>query len=717
MYHLNTTGTVHLTVSWQYLKPADKHIRLKGFLLRIEILEPLISRYIVAENFFKGKRKRHEYQLTNINLPEATNASFVQVTVWSLIRKKKWNYPKSEKSSNVDKCRQYTEKYEIYGKSAEFERSKRTIQRTITTHKGPTNSCKCWKDDLSVITTSTDIVVQSSNFCPEDISISFDLFLSEMPKKSTMQFYKDSCYYNFTKIPAGVYTLKILYHCPQYSSDPPSCVKSRTINSTMRLSPQASSYHQNITIDEERMKWLQYTIGIITATFVMFVLVAVFILWHRERKHSHDRHHDDLGDAQHEPLINNQVLLISFVKSLGVATTVSRFEEMINTTFGIKTTNTKNLFNQLLHEESLSKTPENIDSNFIEMIGHFNHVIFVATKDLYESYHTKAYLSDAESSISRNNEDLLHFKLAKIIKDLQANQDHPSIWCHFVAFDKTQNSYCQDIFSHVSPPPGFGRKYRLVRSDVKDLRRLIENLPSSKSHKELIKEITQFSREILVETLQPRNNAIASPPNIPPQPGPSSQLPDRDDSDPSLTEPKSGTDHSTDVKESQGATCKEDETCATYPRSMEQTEVKIVDALDSSTKTKSVVSISTRNNEHDTDVKTLVQTDTSEKCVDKENGRYSDTVLKSPQSTNTATTVNEETNKKTETSPLSSNQRINCTYLDVNQETKNAVQLPVQSNQAAEIPSCSDNEDNDQDTSQELQGLSYIKTNSDIEDN
>lgn len=250
-----------------------------------------------------------------------------------------------------------------------------------------------------------------------------------------------------------------------------------------------------------------------------------------------------------------------------------------------------------------------------------------------------------------------------------------------------------------------------------DLRRLIENLPSSKSHEEILKEIKQFNRKILVETLQPRNNAIATT-NIPPQPGPSSQLPARDDSDPSLTEPKSGTNHSTDVKESQGATCREDETCATYPRSMEQTEVKIVDALDPSTKTKSVVSNSTRNNEHDTDVKMLVQTDTSEKCVDKKNDQYSDTVLKSPQSTNTTTTtVNEETNKKTEASTVSSNQCINCTYPDVNNQTENAVQLPVQSNQAAEILSCSDNEDNDQDTSQELQGLSYIKTNSDIEDN
>lgn len=384
---------------------------------------------------------------------------------------------------------------------------------------------------------------------------------------------------------------------------------------------------------------------------------------------------------------------------------------MINITFGIKTTNTTNLFNQLLYEESLSKTPETIESNLIELIGNFNHVIFVATKDLCETYHVKANLCDTQNSISRNNEELLHFKLAKIIKDLQA-KPHPSIWCHFVAFDKTQNSYCENIFSYMSPPEGHGRKYRLVRSDhVKDLRNLIKNLPSSKSNEELLLEITQFSRKILVETLQPRNNAIAIP-NIPPMPGPSSQLhPDRDDSDPSLTEPKSGTAHSTDVKEGQGATCGEVETPATYPRSMEQTDVKIVDEVDSSTKTKTVES-----NKHDTVVKTLVETDTYVKSVVKENDQYPDTVLKTPQGTSTTTTtVNEETNQKTIASTVSSNQCSNCTYPNVHLE--HAIHLPVQSNQAVEIPTCSYNEDNDQGTSQELQGLSYIKTSSDIEDN
>ncbi|XP_063440853.1 uncharacterized protein LOC134721645 [Mytilus trossulus] len=720
MNHSITSRTVNLSVSWQYSKPDDKHIRQKGFLLKIETLVPLISRYVVVKNKVKGSELN--YQLSNINLPEATNASFVEVTVWSLVRYKNWTDRRREKSSNVNKCRWYSEKYENYGKSAEFERSKRTIQRTIqrkiTTTRGPPNSCKCLKNDLSVNLTSTGIIVRSSNICPKDHSIHIDsIFLSEMPENSTKQFYKDSCYFNFTKIPAGIYALKILYHCPQYSDEPPSCVKIKAINKTNRWSPQALSYHQKITIDD-RIRWLQYTIGIITATFVMFVLVVVFILWHRKRKNSHNRHHDDTENAQHEPLINNQVLLISFAKSSGVATTVSRFEEMINITFGIRTTNTTNLFNQLLYEGSLSKTPETIESNIIELIGSFNHVIFVATKDLCETYHAKANLGDTQNSISRNNEELLHFKLAKTIKDLQAKPHH-SIWCHFVAFDKTQNSYCEDIFSYVSPPSGRGRKYRLVRSDhVKDLRHLIQNLPSSKSKEELLIEITQFSRKILVETLQPRNNAIAIP-NIPPEPGPSCQLhPGRDESDPSLTEPKSGTNHSTAVKESQAATCGEDTTSTAYPRSLEQTEVKIVDDIDDSTKTKTVESDSTQNNKHDTVVKTLVQTDTSEKSVDKENGQYSDIVIKTPQGTSTTTsTVNEETNQKTIASTAISNQCINFTYPEANHETENAVQSPTQSNNAAEIPFCSHNEGNDQDTSQELQGLSYIKNNSDIEEN
>ncbi|XP_076103124.1 uncharacterized protein LOC143072186 [Mytilus galloprovincialis] len=709
MNHSITSRTVNISVSWQYLKPVEKNIRLKGFLLKIETWEPLISRYVVVKN--KGKRRKLNYQLTNINLPEATNASFVEVSVWSLVRYKNRNYRRREKLSNVDKCRWYSEKYEKYGKTAEFERSKRTIQRTITTPRGPTDSCKCLKNDLSVNLTSTSIVVRSSNICPIDTSIRIDsIFLLEMPKNSTKQYDKDNCYFNFTRIPAGIYTLKILFHCPEYSDEPPTCVKSKHINKTNRLSPQALSFHQKITIDD-RIRWLQYTIGIITAAFVIFVLVVVYILWHRKKKKSHNRHHDDTENAQHEPLINNQVLLISFAKSSGVATTVSRFEEMINITFGIKTTNTTNLFNQLLYEESLSKTPETIESNLIELIGNFNHVIFVATKDLCETYHVKANLCDTQNSISRNNEELLHFKLAKIIKDLQA-KPHPSIWCHFVAFDKTQNSYCENIFSYMSPPEGHGRKYRLVRSDhVKDLRNLIKNLPSSKSNKELLIEITQFSRKILVETLQPRNNAIAIP-NIPPMPGPSSQFhPDRDVSDPSLTEPKSGTAHSTDVKESQGATCGEVETPATYPRSMEQTDVKIVDEVDSSTKTKTVES-----KKHDTVVKTLVETDTYVKSVVIENDQYPDTILKTPQGTSTTTTtVNGETNQKTIASTVSSNQCSNCTYPNVHLE--HAVQLPVQSNQAVEIPTCSYNEDNDQDTSQELQGLSYIKTSSDIEDN
>ncbi|CAC5393965.1 unnamed protein product [Mytilus coruscus] len=248
MNHSITTGTVHLAVSWHYLKPADKHIRLKGFLLRIETLEPYISRYIVAKHTFKGKINTLQYQLSNINIPEATNASFVEVTVWSLIRYKNRAHRKWKNHFNVDKCRLYTDKYDNYGKSVEFERSKRTILRTITTPRGPTNSCKCWKDDLSVNVTSTDIIVRSSNFCPEDTSIRFNIFLSEKPENSTIKFDKDSCYFNFTNIPTSVYTLKILYHCPQHSDDPPSCVKSTTINITTRLSPQALSYHQKITI-------------------------------------------------------------------------------------------------------------------------------------------------------------------------------------------------------------------------------------------------------------------------------------------------------------------------------------------------------------------------------------------------------------------------------------------------------------------------------------